>query len=70
MNYDIEKLRNASTYIKQLSDDLENDLLSDTDKIQAEADLVSHIERLLIVAHILRGVKVDLPKIQAIISLI
>ena len=70
MNYDIEKLRNASNYIKHLADDLENDLLSDNDKIQAEADLVSHIERLLIVAHVLRGVKVDYSKIQSIVSLI
>lgn len=70
MDYQLEKLRNASSFLSSLADDLESDSLSVEDKILKEADLVNHLERLLIISQLLRGVKVDYSKIQSIVSLI
>ena len=70
MDYQLEKLRNASSFLSSLADDLESDSLSVEDKILKEADLVNHLERLLIISQLLRGVKVDYSKIQSIVALI
>lgn len=70
MDYQLEKLRNASSFLSSLADDLESDSLSVEDKILKEADLVNHLERLLIISQLLRGVKVDYSKVQALVALI
>lgn len=70
MDYHLEKLRNASSFLSSLADDLESDSLSVEDKILKEADLVNHLERLLIISQLLRGVKVDYSKVQALVALI
>lgn len=70
MNYEVDKLRSCALFCQTLAEDLEDDRLTEDDKKLAEADLVSHIERLLIVSCTLKGVKIDLPRIQAIIALI
>ena len=49
-DYITEKLQNTSSFLNKLSSDLEENRLNDDDKKLAEADLVSHIERLIIVA--------------------
>ena len=66
--YIIEKLQNTSSFLDELLFRL--DSLNDDDKKLAEADLVSHIERLIIVAQSLRGVKADPEKARQIASLI
>ena len=68
MDYITEKLQNASAFLDELVFSLDN--LTDDDKKLAEADLVSHIERLIIVAQSLRGVKADPEKARQIASLI
>ena len=70
MLYNIEKLNNASLFLNMLSSDLEENRLNDDDKKLAESDLVSHIERLIIVARFLRGVKIDTEKARQIASMI
>ncbi len=67
-DYITEKLQSASSFLDELSFRL--DSLNDDDKKLAEADLVSHIERLIIVAQSLRGVKADPEKARQIASLI
>lgn len=69
-DYITEKLQNTSSFLNKLSSDLEENRLNDDDKKLAEADLVSHIERLIIVAQSLRGVKADPEKARQIASLI
>ena len=69
-DYIIEKLQSASFFLNKLSSDLEENRLNDDDKKLAEADLVSHIERLIIIAQSLRGVKVDTEKARQIASMI
>ena len=68
--YIIEKLNSSSSFLNKLSSDLEENRLNDDDKKLAEADLVSHIERLIIVAQSLRGVKADPEKARQIASMI
>lgn len=70
MDYAIEKLNNASLFFIALADDLEENNLDEDAKKLAEADLVSHIERLILVAQSLRGVKQDALKAREISSLI
>ena len=68
MRYEIEKLYSASLFLTTLGEDLEqNNLDADAQKL-AEADLVAHIERLILVAQKLRGVKQDVQKARDIIS--
>lgn len=67
-DYITEKLQSASSFLDELLFRL--DSLNDDDKKLAEADLVSHIERLIIVAQSLRGVKADPEKARQIASLI
>ena len=69
-DYITEKLQSASFFLNKLSSDLEENRLNDDDKKLAEADLVSHIERLIIVAQSLRGVKIDTEKARQIASMI
>lgn len=66
--YITEKLQSASSFLDELLFRL--DSLNDDDKKLAEADLVSHIERLIIVAQSLRGVKADPEKARQIAGLI
>ena len=66
--YITEKLQSASSFLDELLFRL--DSLNDDDKKLAEADLVSHIERLIIVCQNLRGVKIDTEKARQIASLI
>jgi hypothetical protein len=70
MDYIIEKLNSSSSFLNKLSADLEENSLNDDDKKLAEADLVSHIERLILVCQNLRGVKIDPEKARQIASLI
>lgn len=67
-DYITEKLQSASSFLDELLFRL--DSLNDDDKKLAEADLVSHIERLIIVCQNLRGVKIDTEKARQIASLI
>ncbi len=67
-DYITEKLQSASSFLDELLFRL--DSLNDDDKKLAEADLVSHIERLIIVAQSLRGVKIDTEKARQIANLI
>ena len=67
-DYITEKLQSTSSFLDELLFRL--DSLNDDDKKLAEADLVSHIERLIIVAQSLRGVKADPEKARQIASLI
>jgi len=66
MKYEIEKLNSAALFCQTLANDLEH-LDSDEQKL-AEHDLVMHIERLILVAQKLRGVKVDMEKARHIVS--
>ena len=66
MKYEIEKLNSAALYLQTLAEDLEE--LNDDEKKLAEADLVMHIERLILVAQKLRGVRVDTEKARQIVS--
>jgi len=66
MKYEIEKLNSAALYFQTLAEDLEQ--MTDDEKKLAEADLVMHIERLILVAQKLRGVRVDTEKARNIIS--
>ena len=68
MDYITEKLQNASAFLDELVFSLDN--LTDDDKKLKEADLVMHIERLILVAQKLRGVKIDTEKARQIASLI
>ena len=70
MQYNIEKLNNASLFLTSLADDLEENNLDEDAKKLAEADLVAHIERLILVAQSLRSVKQDVLKAREICSLI
>lgn len=70
MDYIIEKLQSASSFLNKLSSDLEENRLNDDDKKLKEADLVSHIERLILVCQSLRGVKIDTEKARQIAGLI
>ena len=67
-DYITEKLQSASSFLDELLFRL--DSLNDDDKKLAEADLVSHIERLIIVCQNLRGDKIDTEKARQIASLI
>ena len=67
-DYIMEKLQSASSFLDELSFSL--DALTDDDKKLKEADLVSHIERLILVCQNLRGVKIDTEKARQIASLI
>ena len=67
-DYIIEKLQSASNFLDELLFRL--DSLNDDDKKLKEADLVSHIERLILVCQSLRGVKIDTEKARQIANLI
>ena len=67
-DYIIEKLQSASSFLDELLFRL--DSLNDDDKKLKEADLVSHIERLILVCQSLRGVKIDTEKARQIANLI
>ena len=67
-DYITEKLQSASSFLDELLFRL--DSLNDDDKKLKEADLVSHIERLIMVAQSLRGVKIDTEKARQIASMI
>ena len=66
MDYEIEKLINASVFLKNLADTLP--ALGDDEQKMSQADLVSHIERLIIVAQKLRGVRQDAEKARFLAS--
>lgn len=66
--YMMEKLQSAFSFLDELLFSLDN--LTDDDKKLKEADLVSHIERLILVCQNLRGVKIDTEKARQIASLI
>lgn len=66
MQYEIEKLEKASFFLRDLSENLH--FLDDDAKKHKEADLVSHIERLILVAQYLRGVKQDTQKANFLAS--
>ncbi len=68
--YITEKLQSASSFLNKLSSDLEENRLNDDDKKLSEADLVSHIERLIIIAQSLRGIKIDTERARQIASMI
>ena len=67
-DYITEKLQSASSFLDELLFSL--DALTDDDKKLKEADLVSHIERLILVCQNLRGVKADTEKARQITNLI
>ena len=67
-DYITEKLQSASFFLNELLFRL--DSLNDDDKKLKEADLVSHIERLILVCQSLRGVKIDTEKARQIASMI
>lgn len=66
VSYEVSKLNSAALYLQTLAEDLEH-LDSDEQKL-AEADLVMHIQRLILVCQKLRGVKVDAEKARRIIE--
>lgn len=53
--YEVEKLEKASFFCKCLSIDLKQESLNKDELKHIEADLVSHIERLILVAERLRS---------------
>ena len=68
MRYEIEKLYSASLFLATLGEDLEqNNLDADAQKL-AEADLVAHIERLILIAQKLRGVKPNAEDARRIVA--
>ena len=70
MQYEIEKLKSASFFLSDTAKKLEEKSMQDEEKMLLEADLIMHIERLILVAHSLRGVKINVEKAREIISLI
>ena len=70
MDYILEKLNSAIFFLSDTKEKLEEEELTDEEKKLLEADLVMHIERLIIIAQSLRGVKVDTEKARQIASMI
>jgi len=66
VSYEVSKLYSAIQFLETLYDDWET--LTDDEQKLAEADLVMHIERLILVAQKLRGVRVDAEKARRIIE--
>ena len=68
MQYEIDKLNNAALFLSTLAEDLEAQNLDEEAQKLAEADLVMHLERLILVAQKLRGVKPNAEDARRIVA--